>query len=615
MGNKRGQVTIFIIAAIILVAAVVLFFTFRETLSVVKIPANIEPVYTSFLTCLEENILTGIDVLESQGGYISLPEFEPGSRYMPFSSQLNFAGSAIPYWYYVSGNNIQREQVPSKTEMESQLAEFIEDNARDCIFGEYYKQGFEINQGEPRVRVNIKENNVDVSLDMDLDIERADEKSLIRNHKISVDSNLGLLYDSAKKIYEQEQENLFLEEYAMDTLRLYAPVDGVEITCSPKVWNADEIFSNLEEAIEGNTLALKVRGGNYVLRNEENEYFVTEFDVTSSVEVRFINSRNWPNSFEVEPSEDNFLMAEPIGNQPGLGVLGFCYVPYHFVYNVKYPVLVQVQQKNEIFQFPVAVVIQGNNAREALNATASAAGTIELCENKNTQIKINTYDTNLNMIEADISYECFAERCSIGKSPLEQEFPQCVNGYVLAKADGFADSRFLFSTTEPGSVEMIMDRVYGKEVRLNLNNVAYNDNAIIYFISEDGGTRSVIYPEQRTVKLSEGQYEIQVYIYRDSSLTLGETTIEQCIDVARGGLPGFSGLSQEKCFDIQVPEQIISNALAGGGKQTYFVLESELKNSNLIEINAESLPLPETLTQLQDNYELFEIKVLEIEIK
>ena len=605
MRNKKGQVTIFIIIAIIIIAAVGLYFIFREDLGIVKIPASIEPVYITFLTCLEEEALTGIDILGSQAGYISLPEFEPGSRYMPFSSQLEFAGSAVPYWYYVSGNNIQREQVPSKAEMENQLAEFIEEDARDCIFDEYYGQGFEITQGEPEARVNIKENSVDVSLDMSMSIEKADERALINNHKISVNTKLGKLYDDAKKIYEQEQKDLFLEEYAIDVLRLYAPVDDVELTCSPKIWNADEIFNNLEQAIEENTMSLKTQG-------RADDYFVV--DVPGDIEARFINSRNWARSFEVEPTEGNILIAEPIGNQPGLGILGFCYVPYHFVYSVRYPVLIQVYEEDEIFQFPMAVVIQNNNPREALEGSASVAPDIGLCENKNTLVNVQTYDTNLNSVEADISYECFGERCEIGISPLEEEFPQCINGYILTRADGFEDARYLFSTNQPGNIEIILDRFYEINVELNLDGTGYNDNAIIYFVS-DKASKTIIYPEQKTVELSEREYEIQVYIYQDASLDLEETTTEQCVDVPSSGLGGLFGLIKEKCFEVEVPAQIISNVLAGGGKQSYYVLESELKSSNLIEINAQSLPVPDSLAQLQDNYLSFEDKGLDILFK
>jgi len=102
--SNKGQVTIFIIVAILIVAAVVIFFAFRGSLSVKNLPAYAEPVYVDFLSCLEENTLTGADILGSQAGYIPLPDFEPGSAYSPFSSQLNFLGNPIPYWYYVSGN-------------------------------------------------------------------------------------------------------------------------------------------------------------------------------------------------------------------------------------------------------------------------------------------------------------------------------------------------------------------------------------------------------------------------------------------------------------------------------------------------------------------------------
>ena len=42
------------------------------------------------------------------------------------------------------------------------------------------------------------------------------------------------------------------------------------------------------------------------------------------------------------------------------------------------------------------------------------------------------------------------------------------------------------------------------------------------------------------------------------------------------------------------------------------VLPDELERANVIEINARKLPVPTTIEQLQDNYELFESKDLDI---
>ena len=134
--NRKAQVSIFIIIAIVVVAGVIIFFSLRE-IGPAKVPASLEPVYVNFLGCLEEDIKTGIDVLGSQGGYIELPEFEPGSGHMPFSSQLEFVGNQIPYWYYVSGNNIQKDQVPSLSDMETALEDFVESQIVNCPFDIY----------------------------------------------------------------------------------------------------------------------------------------------------------------------------------------------------------------------------------------------------------------------------------------------------------------------------------------------------------------------------------------------------------------------------------------------------------------------------------------------
>ncbi len=606
MKNKSGQVTIFIIIAILIIAGIGAYFILRTTLTKTDIPENIEPIYTTFLTCLEEDTLTGINVLQSQGGYISLPEFEPGSEYMPFSSQLNFLGNPIPYWYYVSGNNIQKEQIPTETEMEQQLESFIEGRINNCNFNSYYDQGFEISLLESEAKATIKDNEVRVKLNANLNISIGNEGILIKDHKITVKSELGDLYDSAKKIYEEEQENLFLEEYAIDILRLYAPVDGVEITCSPFIKNADEIFDELQEAIEVNTLALNTKV-------DADGYFI--LDVSVKEEVRFLNSRNWPHSFEVMPSEENLLIANPVGNQPGLGIMGFCYVPYHFVYSMKYPVLVQVYSGDEIFQFPMAVVIQNNNPRQSLNVTAIESVVPELCQYKNSEIEINVVSKQGNPVrEAQISYECFGNKCNIGETEagrLSENFPQCVNGYVIAKAEGFKDSKYLLSTVSPGSLTVIMDQLYNKNIQLKIDGVNYNENAIIYFVSDDF-TKTVLYPEQRIVELAEGQYEVHVYIYRDSSISIGETTTEQCMEIPKSGVLGAFGLKEEKCFEIEVPEQIISQALVGGGKQKYYILESELIGFSTIEIDTKSFSVPETIEQLQINHLLFETKGLEI---
>ncbi len=265
----------------------------------------------------------------------------------------------------------------------------------------------------------------------------------------------------------------------------------------------------------------------------------------------------------------------------------------------------------------MAVVIQGNMPREALDTTGIELETFPLCEQQNTPIKVNVYDTDLNFVDAEISYKCSGTKCSIGETEygfLEEDFPQCVNGFVIAKASGYEESIEIYSVVSEGEIGIILDRTYEMDVALKLDNADYSGQATIIFSSDDG-IRTVIYPDQRTVNLSEGQYDVQVYMYRNSSIKIGQTTTRRCVDIPQSGLGGFFGFTKEQCFTFEFPEQLITNALGGGGKQSHYILESELRDSNIIEIRTGSLPTPSTIEQLQDNYALFEDKGLDISFK
>ena len=616
--KKNGQLTIFIIVAISIVAAVFLFFIIRQNLSVSQIPSNLEPAYNTFLSCLQDDISAGADILGTQGGYIELPQFVPGSAYMPFSSQLDFLGNPIPYWYYVSGNNVQKEQVPTKSGMELQLEKYVQDRIKDCKFDSYYSQGFEISLGDPKARISINDNTIELSLDENFAVKNGDSNAFVSNHKVSVNSELGGLYNSARKIYDYEQSKLFLENYGIDTIRLYAPVDGIELKCAPLTWDANEVFSKLHQAIEANTQALKVRSTVFTPTNSNSKYFISDISVPQN--VRFLNSPNWSSSFEVLPSDDSLLISTPVGTQPELGILGFCYVPYHFVYSVNYPVLVQVSGKSETFQFPIAVVIQGNNPRKSLDTTAVNVEVPQLCTQKKTLVGVNVYDNKFNSIDAQISYECSGTSCSIGQTSsgkMKTAFPQCVNGFVVAKASGYETARKLYSVVDSGSVDVFMDKMHNVTVQLKLDGRDYNGQATVNFISPDGSGSSkyVVYPNQKDIQLSDGQYEIQVQMFKNSTINIAATSSQKCIDVPDSGIGGFFGVTKEKCFDINFPAQIISNALAGGGKQNQYILDSDLENSNVIEINSDSLPLPTSIQQLQNNYILFEDRGLRIAFK
>ena len=133
------------------------------------------------------------------------------------------------------------------------------------------------------------------------------------------------------------------------------------------------------------------------------------------------------------------------------------------------------------------------------------------------------------------------------------------------------------------------------------------------FTSEDN-SQTIACPSQKQIRLSEGQYDLSVYIYRESGITIPAMKEQYCSEVPKSGVLGVFGLTEEKCFNIDLPSQELSNVISGGGKGQDYVIESQLEKGNLA-IKVESIPLPSSLEALQDSYNLLEIKPVYLEFE
>jgi len=616
---KKGQVTIFIILAILIIAVIGLFFIFKEDIIKQEVPAELQGVYDYYLSCVEAEAINGATILGQQGGYIQPPEFEPGSEYMPFSNQLDFLGIGVPYWYYISGNGIKSEQVPSKAKMQIQLNDYINEGIGLCDFSQFIEHGYEIIFDEAETETVINENDILINVKQDLSIKFGDVSWTGKSHKVKINSQLGKFYDLALKIYENQKQTMFLENYGVDILRLYAPVDGSEVGCATKLWALNDIRKNLTQALEGNIPAIKIKGDYYDLSKRENEYFVKDIGEEVDIGINFMFIRDWPMKLEVWPEEDGILKAEPVGLQEGLGVLGFCYTPYHFVYDFAYPVLIQLYSGTEMFQFPVVVLIEKNQPREAADAVGLPNVVPELCNKKNTRVRVYTYDINLEPVEAEIKFKCFDTICLIGKTEsdsidaiLDDYFPQCVNGFIIAKAKGYETEKYQISTTGESEAIIIMDKIYDLGLEVQKEGKEIKDGDVIISFSKENDIQTIVYPEQKNVELSVGQYEIKVYAYSNSTIELKGSTSQKCVEVPKTGLLGYFGATEEKCFELVIPDQTVTSAVSGGGTQNYYIGESELDSAEKIILNIEDFGIPRKIEDLQENYNNVEIKSVEV---
>lgn len=597
--NNKAQITIFVIIAIVLVGGILAYFTLRDNLGGRRVPVELEPVYEYYLECLEETTRDGIRLLGEQGGYIETPEFEPGSSFMPFSNQLDFFGQGVPYWLYISGNNLLKEQVPSKSFMESELSIYVGEHSTNCNFDEYVAAGFDIYVEEGSAKAVVNDLDVVVSVDSSITIFKGNISVNVRGHEYNVNSKLGKFFGLAIEVYNYEKGEKFLEKYTIDVMRLYAPVDGIEISCAPKIFIEENIKQDIMDGISVNIPTLKIGKDYYDLSSEGRKYFVSGEDLDIDENVNFMFSSEWPSKIEIYGD----LVNKPIGLQEGMSILGFCYVPYHLVYDIMFPVMIQFYDSEELFQFPIAVVIDKSQAREALPSSSGISLSSEICSFADKEVLVSTFDTNLEAVPAQISFKCLDDVCNIGETVTQTsgeasligEFPGCVNGFIVARAQGYADSKYQISTNSEIVANIIMDKKYS--INLDLGRV---DKALVTFDSVDY-TTTILYPDFLSIELIEGLYNISVTVYDNSSLKFPATSEEKCVDVPASGALGYLGKKEEKCFDISLPETDITFAIVGGGKAIEYITAEELEDSVELNINVPLFGVPTNLDELQKN--------------
>jgi hypothetical protein len=225
---------------------------------------------------------------------------------------------------------------------------------------------------------------------------------------------------------------------------------------------------------------------------------------------------------------------------------------------------------------------------------------------------------DLNSLDgAKVYYDCLGQSCYVGETNeegiYEGALPSCINGVLRVNSEDYKESSMVYSSNVEGSVNFVLNKFYTQEVDLFVGSQEYLKEAVINFYSEDYSL-NVHYPSNKRISIPEGEYEISVYIYGNSSFDLpGVTT--QCFDVPRSGFGGLIGLTSEECVDVEVSEDFSSKVLIGGGKTTSFFSEEDLKNSNSIVLEMEGLFKTENFEDLQRNYNLVEQKEFEVSLR
>lgn len=236
MSEKRGQVTIFIIIALVILAGIIVYIIFNN-----QINKRILPVQNQVLSGEVEQVKQNVEdcLITSAEGAVFLNSFNSG--YYNLENEI----------YYFEGD---KPTVPSKEDLEREFSFGINDFFKDCI-------NFSLLQTQPRYSLDEITSSVSLSED---------------SAKIKLNFPIVVLFNDSSVKLEK-----FEKEYNTDYFFLYEV--SQEITDEQAKHPQEFCFSCLDEISENYGVSVKVT------ESEDEKYYYINY---------FVSMKNKLNSTE-----------------------------------------------------------------------------------------------------------------------------------------------------------------------------------------------------------------------------------------------------------------------------------------------------------------------------
>ncbi len=187
---KNGQVSIFIIIAIIILASIAILFSVQK--DILNKDDNRRVLPDSIFECMDFTTKSSLYLVTYQGGYNNEPE-----KYFSFSPVF------FPY-YYNEGEIL----IPSIDLIEKEMADYVDENLVSC-FNQTKLSDFNLSYDEPSTKVEISRNKISYIVDMSVKLEKGEKTLLfeLEENPVYYDSNFLNLYETAKFYVEDIKEN------------------------------------------------------------------------------------------------------------------------------------------------------------------------------------------------------------------------------------------------------------------------------------------------------------------------------------------------------------------------------------------------------------------------
>lgn len=202
--SKRGQATIFIILGIVILAVFLLLFLLRGSLpflpvSQESLESNLADIDDHIQDCLQESGEKYLWIIAKQGGYIKTAE----STYRNYfdgdeAHTISYLG------YNVPGQETCQNRMLTKSHMETELSEFILQDASECLQNLPVKSRYNLQVDVPKLDVKVGQDNTAILLELPITLGYNELQTSRNRFVVNIQLPLGRLFDTATAIVNSE---------------------------------------------------------------------------------------------------------------------------------------------------------------------------------------------------------------------------------------------------------------------------------------------------------------------------------------------------------------------------------------------------------------------------
>jgi len=206
--GKRGQVSLFVIIAIVIIG-IVIFVSLSPKINILQ-TSEVNP--SSFLSnCIQPEVEDTLTLLNKQGGYVAPDNY------------LTYQDENIQYLCYTSENYLPCvvQQPLLVSHIENEIKNAVTPKARECVNNLaklYEKRGFDVSTTPGDINVSITSGKIAVDFLSPMTVSKEDTQTF-RKFAINLDSELYDLYLTATSIIQFEstlgdsETSLYIQYY------------------------------------------------------------------------------------------------------------------------------------------------------------------------------------------------------------------------------------------------------------------------------------------------------------------------------------------------------------------------------------------------------------------